>query len=142
LVIAALSAAGSPSRAMASLAVPMVADSVSEPAMTPAGRAGVVAEHPANQVGDDQPSRSDDRRQRRLLEAVASETAEELRPGPEPDRKQEEEEEALLHFARQLNAQLSDEDPGQQRAGDGAQREAPQLHLPDRDTRSRAPGRT
>jgi hypothetical protein len=35
-VSAAASAAGSPRRPIASLAVPMVADSVSEPAMTPA----------------------------------------------------------------------------------------------------------
>src|SRR4029453_7527788 len=88
------------------------------------GRAGVVAEEPADRVRDDQPGGGDDRRQRRLLKAVTSETAEELRPGPEPDGKQEEEEEALLHFARQLNAQLSDEDAGQQCPGDGAQGEA------------------
>ncbi len=36
LIIAALSASGRPSRVMASLAVPIVADSVSAPAMTPA----------------------------------------------------------------------------------------------------------
>jgi hypothetical protein len=41
------------------------------------GRAGVVAEEPADRVRDDQPGGGDDRRQRRLLKAVTSETAEE-----------------------------------------------------------------
>ena len=94
-------------------------------------RAGVVAEEPADDVSDDQPGRRDDRRQRRLLQAVALETAEELRPGPEADREQEEQEERLLDFARHLHAELADGDAGEQRAGDGAEREAPQLQLPE-----------
>ena len=130
------------SRAMASLAVPIVADSVSDPAMTPAAVAGIVAEEPADDVGDDEAGRRHDRRQRRLLQAVALQAAEELRSGPEADREQEQQEEALLDFARHLNAQLADGDAGEERAGDGAEREASQLQLSQQVAECRARGRT
>ena len=106
------------------------------------GRAGVVAEEPADHVGDDEARGGDDRRQRRLLQPVALQAAKELRAGPEPDREQEQEEEALLDFARHLHAQLADRHAGQERAGDGAEREAPQLHLARAGSRSRGRGRT
>ena len=129
IIAVALGRPESPSRAIASLAVPIVADSVSD-AGDDAGRgAGVVAKEPADDVGDDQPGRGDDRRQRRLLEAVALQAAEELRSGSEADREQEQQEEALLDLARHLHTQLADGDTGEQRAGDRAEREAPELHF-------------
>ena len=92
-------------------------------------RSRVVAENEADRVGHQQSSGGDDRRQRRLRQSVALEPTEELRPGPKPDREQEQQEEGLLDLPRHLHAELTDHHSGQERAGHGAEREAPQLDL-------------
>ena len=94
-------------------------------------RSRIVAKQPADCIGDDQARRGNDHRQRRLQKPIAPQTAKELRAGPEPDGEQEQEEEALFDFTRYLNAQLPDRHAGQERTGDGTEREAPQLHLPE-----------
>ena len=93
------------------------------------GGPGVIAEEPADHIGDEEARGRDDRRQDRLLQAVAPQPAEELRAGPEPDREQEQQEEALLDLARHLDAELADQHAGQQGPGDRAEREASQLHF-------------
>ena len=50
-------------------------------------------------------------RERRLLQAVALEAAEELRAGPEADGEEEEQEERLLDFSRDPDAELADRTP-------------------------------
>ena len=95
------------------------------------GRARVVTEQFADHVGRDEPGRRDDDREQRLVQAVTLQAAEELRAGPEADRKQEQQEETLLDLARHVNAQLPDDDAGQQRAGDGAERETSEFQLAD-----------
>ena len=93
------------------------------------GGPGVIAEETADDVGHEEAGGRDDRRQDRLLQAVALQPAEELRARPEPDREQEQQEEALLDLARHLDAELADQHAGQQGPGDRAEREASQLHL-------------
>ena len=114
---------------MASLAVPIVADSVSDPAIDARGGRRVVVEDQADDVGDEQAGRGNDRGQQRLLQAVAAQPAKELRPRPESDREQEQQEEALLDLARHLDTQLSDGDSREKRARHGAEREAPEPDL-------------
>ena len=93
------------------------------------GGARVIAEQPADRVGDDQPRGRDDDRERRLLQPAAPEAAKKLRSGPEANREQEQQKEGLLDFSRDAQAQLTDGDAGEQRSGHGAEREAPELQL-------------
>ena len=53
------------------------------------GSARIVGEKEAHQVSHDESGRRDNRRQRRLLKAVALQTTEELRPCPESYREQD-----------------------------------------------------
>ncbi len=91
----------------------------------------VVGEKAADQIRDDEPGRRENRRDCRLLQALAPQTAKELRARSESDREQEQDEEALLDLVGHLQTKLSDSHSGQQRSGDGAERKAPQLRLAD-----------
>ena len=114
------------------MAVPMVADSVSDPATSSGGGPSVVAKGLRDDIGHHEPGRGDDRCQRRMLQPIPLEAAEELRPGPEADREQEQQEEALLDLVRQRDAELPHDYAGEQRARHGAELEAAKRDLPSR----------
>ena len=96
--------------------------------------AGVITKKPGDEPRHCEARRCDDRGQRRMLQAVALQATEKLRPGAKSDREEEQEEKALLDLVGQREAPLADQYTRQQRAGDGSELETPQRQLAEEIT--------
>jgi hypothetical protein len=83
--------------------------------------AHVVAGQLGGQDGRPQTEHADDDREDRLRQTVLGDTADELRSDAVADRKEEHEEEDRFDVRRDGDADLADQDGGQQRGGDRAQ---------------------
>jgi hypothetical protein len=121
--IALICPAGSASRLIASVARPIEAEIVCEPANKPAADPLVMCEL-GDRVGRGQTQDRDDNGKNRLWYAVSRDARHELRTDAISDREEEEQKEDRFDVRRDLNSELADQDCDEQRGGYGSKAEA------------------